>query len=185
MDGQDEKELLSRLSQGDTAAFYLIYQRYNDRIFSAAMLYVKDWHRAREIVQQVFLKIWEKRASMEGIGNFQDYIIVISRNLIYDMFRRKNMGAKKIADPAERSADPSLHSSSGLAEQHDYDQVLKAAIQLLPPQQRIIYLLIHEEKVSYEKVAERLGLSKFLVERHLELARRFVGSYVTQYLGHR
>jgi RNA polymerase sigma-70 factor (family 1) len=182
MRSSDEKELLGRFAAGDDRAFSQIYHRYNDVIFSAAMLYVKDSHSAHDVVQQVFVKIWEKRARMADVESFEGYVVVISRNLILDQFRRRSVEARKIAELAERRRDSIVSNTSALAEDNEYTRLLQAAVNGLPPQQKKIYLLTHEEDLSYQRTAAILGLSKFTVKRHLELARRYVRNYVTQYL---
>jgi RNA polymerase sigma-70 factor (family 1) len=175
-----ERELLGRLAAGDDEAFNIIYRRYNAMIFSAAMVYVKDTDSARDIVQQVLMKVWEKRVSMAEVDNFQDYIIVVSRNLIYDQFRKKTREARKILELAEHF--PAVNDRAGPGEEREYARVLQSAIDRLPPQQKKIWVLVHEEQLSYEEVALSLGLSKLTVKKHLELARKFVRNYVTQYL---
>jgi len=85
-----EAELLQRLAAGDKKAFNTIYQYYNSMILSAAIVYVKDIDQARDIVQQVFVEIWEKRGRAVHIENFQHYIIVTARNLIYDHVRKQS-----------------------------------------------------------------------------------------------
>jgi len=182
MDATDEKILLRRLAEGDEHAFDQIYHRYNGIIFGAALVCVKDFDSARDNVQQVFVKIWEKRAIMATIESFRNYIIMISRNLVLDQFRRKSLEARKIAELSESRSHFTGHLPSRLTEDHEFTRILQSAIDLLPPQQRKTYLLIHEELLSYQEAAERLRLSKLTVKRHLELARRSVRSFLTRYV---
>jgi RNA polymerase sigma-70 factor (ECF subfamily) len=160
-------------------AFNTFYWRFNDMIFSAAIVYVKDVDTARDIVQQVFVKLWEKRAMAVNIDNFQNYIVVTSRNLIYDRFRKANTEMKMIAELAKGKNDISMDGAT-LAEKREYTRIIAAAIAQLPPQQKKIYLMVQEEQLSYKEVASGLGLSVFTVKRHLELARHKVREYVIQ-----
>ena len=176
----DEAALLKRLAAGDKEAFNAFYWRFNEMIFTAAMVYVKDIDTARDIVQQVFIKLWEKRAMAAGIDNFQNYIIVTSRNLIYDRFRKANTEMKMIATLAKRKDDISMDCGATLAEKREYARIIADAIAQLPAQQKKIYLMIQEEQLSYKEVASGLGLSLFTVKRHLELARHAVREYVKQ-----
>lgn len=178
--GYDEKEILKKVALGDEQAFNIIYRHYNAMIFSAAMTYVKQTSTAQEIVQQVFIKIWEKRASVVEINNFQDYIVVISRNLVYDHFRRLHLELKKLNELSSRQKD--IPNTGPDGEERIYAQALRAAIADLPAQQQKIYVLVTEEQLSYDVVASRLGLSKFTVKRHLELARKSVRDHVKKYI---
>src|ERR1700760_2930149 len=94
----NEVEMLRQLASGNEDAFNSIYRQYNAIIFKAVMAHVKDNDIASDIVQQVFIKLWEKRAMAVSIYNFQNYIVVSSRNLIYDQFRKANAEARKIAE---------------------------------------------------------------------------------------
>jgi len=176
----EEKELLGRLAAGDETAFNAIYKEYNAMIFSAAMIYVKDVNKAREVVQQVFVNLWEKRKIVVTIENFQSYIIVSSRNLIYDHFRKENTEAKKIAELANREAGIKSQTGSDHAEEREVSRMIQSAILHLSPQKKKIYLMVHEEQLTYKQVAEALGLSPFTVKKHLELARRLIREYVIQ-----
>ncbi len=173
-----EEEQLKRLAGGDEKAFNTIYQRYSSILFNAAMVYVKDTGTAQDIVQQVFLKIWEKRAGAVGIDSFHYYLIVTSRNLIYDRFRKTNVEVRKIAELARQEANNFAGTGADLAEEREHARIFETAISTLPPQQRKIYLLIQEEQLSYKETAVALGLSMFTVKKHLELARRSVRRYV-------
>jgi RNA polymerase sigma-70 factor (ECF subfamily) len=92
------------------------------------------------------------------------------------------MEARKIAELSESRRYFTGHINSGLTEDHEFTRLLQSAIDLLPPQQKKTYLLIHEELLSYQEVAARLRLSKLTVKRHLELARRSVRTFLTPYL---
>jgi RNA polymerase sigma factor (sigma-70 family) len=178
----NEKELLQRLAAGDGEAFNIIYRRYNSMVFRAAMTYLKDEDSAADIVQQVFLKVWEKKDWLLTVGSFQDYIVVSSRNLIYDQFRQKNREAGKILELVRRKGKTGLHDHDNQVEDREYARLLHLAVELLPPQQKKIYQLVEDEQLSYEEAASVTGLSKLTIKKHLELARRFVRNHVTEYL---
>jgi len=178
----NELELLQRLAAGDERAFNTIYRHYNAMIFSAAIVYVKDIDEARDIVQQVFVKLWEKRAMAVNIENFQNYIIVTSRNLIYDQFRKKTTETKVVAELAKNKDAFLANTVADPAETREYARIIQAAIAQLPPQQKKIYLMVQDEQLSYKEVAATMSLSVFTVKSHLELARRSVRKYVVQIL---
>jgi RNA polymerase sigma-70 factor (ECF subfamily) len=175
-----EVELLERLAAGDEDAFNTIYRSYNSMIFSAAIVYVKDIDEARDIVQQVFVKLWEKRVMAVHIENFQSYIIVTARNLIYDQFRKKSTEMKVVTELAKVKDDLPIHTNDP-AEMREYVRLFETAISQLPPQQKKIYLMAQEEQRAYKEIAAALNLSVFTVKSHLEHARRSIRKYV---LGH-
>ena len=176
----DEKALLERLAAGEENAFSAIYHRYNAMIFAAAMVYLKDVDMAQDIVQQVFVKLWERRTAVMHIENFQHYIIVSSRNLICDHFRKAYSEAKKRAELAKRQQRVSGETGSAHTEGREYARIVDNAIARLPPQQKKIYMMIEDEQLAYKEVAQVLGISRLSVKKHLELARRSVREYVSK-----
>ncbi|HWK04678.1 MAG TPA: sigma-70 family RNA polymerase sigma factor [Puia sp.] len=176
-----EKELLRRLAEGDEVAFSQIYHAHNTGVFSSAMTYLKDLHLAQDITQQVFIKVWETRARLPEVDNAGGYIAVITRNLVYDHFRRRTMELRKHRQFAETQG-VATQDPVPKAEERDYAGLLQDAIQHLSPQQKRVYLCIHDQQMTYEEVAQTMNISRFTVKKHLELARRFVRSYIQQRL---
>jgi RNA polymerase sigma-70 factor (family 1) len=181
-DGAKEVELLERLAAGDEKAFNTIYRSYNSVIFSAAIVYLKDIDEARDIVQQVFVKLWEKRVMATNIENFQNYIIVTARNLIYDQFRKKSAETKVVTELAKIKYSSPVQTGANSAETKEYARIFDAAIGQLPPQQKKVYQMVQEEQLSYKEIAATMNLSVFTVKSHLEHARRSIRNYVAQNL---
>src|SRR6478735_11143470 len=100
----NEKELLALIAKGDEIAFSKLFFQFKDRIYSIAFKLTKSTIAAEEIVQEVFLKIWLKRASLTEIENFSAYLFIIARNDVYK-------GLKQIARhhaPTSLSVDSQL-----------------------------------------------------------------------------
>src|SRR5689334_14892813 len=83
----DEKELLARLRQDDRKAFDRIYHHYNLKIYGNVLRMVKNEDDAQELLQDVFLKVWEKRHHIDPERSFKAYLFRISQNLVYNFFR--------------------------------------------------------------------------------------------------
>ena len=82
-----DETLLSRLKEGDEKAFTAIYIRYNKMLYVLAYKYLKDSFRAEDIVQQVFLKLWEARSLFAGAINLRNYLYTSAKNLILNEIR--------------------------------------------------------------------------------------------------
>jgi RNA polymerase sigma-70 factor (family 1) len=177
-----EVELLERLAAGDEKAFNTIYRSYNSVIFSTAIVYLKDIDEARDIVQQVFVKLWERRVMATNIENFQNYIVVTARNLIYDQFRKKSAETKVVTELAKIKDGLPVQTGANSAETKEHTRIFEAAVGQLPPQQKKVYLMVQEEQLSYKEIAAAMNLSVFTVKSHLEHARRSIRKYVAQNL---
>ena len=84
----NEQELLAKLAEGDENAFEILYLTYSPKIYSKILQLVKQVSIAEEILQDVFLKIWEKRETLDNQKSFRSFFYTIAKNLVVDLFRR-------------------------------------------------------------------------------------------------
>ncbi|MGI8601290.1 MAG: RNA polymerase sigma-70 factor [Chitinophagaceae bacterium] len=156
---QNEIHLLQQIIEGDTLAFREFYELYQGKIFLFAYRLTKSKHDAEEIVQEVFVKLWEKREQIKIEKNIQGYIFQMTRNMILNGFRKAAIDKKvqqKIYDNMQALRSPTV---DGMFHK-ELERLHQLAIKKLAPQQRKIYLLSREEELSYEKIAEKLSISK-------------------------
>jgi RNA polymerase sigma-70 factor (family 1) len=177
-----EDGLLPLIVQGDEQAFSRFYHTTNAGIYNAVMTYVKDEHMAREIVQLIYIKVWDHRESLRNVRSLKDYLFILARNTVFDHFRKVTIETSRLAYLRKENAV--LHSNNVLIsmEERECGQLLNQVISRLPSQQRQAYLLASEQEMSYEEIADRMQLSRLTVKRHLELARRFVRKYLHHHL---
>ena len=90
----DERELLSLLKQGNEQAFEKIYNSYSSRLFGNVFKMVKSETTTQEILQDVFIKIWNNRASIDLDKSFRSYLFRIAENQVYDFFRKASRDKK-------------------------------------------------------------------------------------------
>src|SRR5438552_2957533 len=84
-----EQELLVQLKMGDEVAFTQLFRDYSPTVYKAAHLFLKSNTLAEEVVQDVFLKLWLKRAEMDVIRRLDDYLFIMARNLIFDRIKKR------------------------------------------------------------------------------------------------
>jgi len=92
-----EYALLALLKAGDVQAFGQLYQLYNYRLYGNLLKLVKSEQEAEEILQEVFIKIWDKRASIDVEKSFRSYLFRIAENKVYDYFRKAARNRKRAA----------------------------------------------------------------------------------------
>jgi len=83
---QQEKDLLIELIYGNELAFEKIYRLYSPRLFGKLLKLVKSESQAQEILQDVFLKLWEHRKSIDPEKSFRSFLFKIAENKVYDFF---------------------------------------------------------------------------------------------------
>jgi RNA polymerase sigma-70 factor (ECF subfamily) len=175
------KLLLQQVASGNEQAFSSLYHHYNPRIYSAAMHYLKNETLAEEIVQEVFLKIWQRREKMAAVESPDDYIFIIARNSIFTHLHKHALEITFRKKSAYLQA-ASVNDADYPARQRQYDLLLQTAVQQLPEQRKRAYLLAKEQGLSHKQIATMLGISSLTVKKQVALANRQVRAYINQHL---
>jgi RNA polymerase sigma-70 factor (family 1) len=162
----NELNLLERLREGDQQAFESIYQHYIDPIYRRLLYLIKSEELAEELAQDIFMRIWDKRAGIDLEKSFRSYIYSIAQNLVVDFYRRSALDRKlqqHLINTATAYYNPiDLHYHAEADR-----QLLSNAIQSLPEQRRKVYSLVKLEGKSYEEVSEILGISCSTIRDHI------------------
>ncbi|QEH42871.1 RNA polymerase sigma factor [Chitinophaga sp. XS-30] len=158
-----EHELLLRVSRGDEQAFEQMIYLYSERVFFHALTFIKSWHQAEELVQDIFMRIWQKRDKLQQVENWDKYLFTVSRNFLINAVRRA--GAK--FELGEADDIPDLLTPDQQQENKELRILLDKAIQQLPDQKRAVFTMIHLEGESQEKVAQALGIATRTVRWNL------------------
>ncbi|MEL7587895.1 MAG: RNA polymerase sigma-70 factor [Prolixibacteraceae bacterium] len=170
----NDQELIRLLGEGSKDAFRLLYSRYGVRIRRFAYFYLRQDQDAEELVQDVFLKLWDKRTMLDGSGNLRAYIYKIAVNSIYDFIRRKNV-EQAFLEFSRGSAEESDQTWDDIVYQ-DMLSHLSRLIEKMPDQRRKIFVMSKEKGLSNDEIAAALKLSKRTVENQLYRATSFLKS---------
>jgi RNA polymerase sigma-70 factor (family 1) len=162
----DEADVLSALRQGSEQAFEKIYQAYSNRLFGKLIKMVKSETYAKEILQDVFLKVWEHRASIDPQKSFRSYLFQIAQNKAFDFFRK---AAREKDRQSELIASSSINYTL-FEEFKSNDENLKTlekAIEALPLQRQKVFRLCKLEGKSYKEASELLQISVSTISDHI------------------
>jgi RNA polymerase sigma-70 factor (ECF subfamily) len=166
----DIVELQLRLAEGDEAAFKTLYDYYSPRLFQFAYAIIHSRETAEEIVADVFLKIWNKRARIGSLENLNWYLHITTRNLSYSYFRKNNRRKNFDFDEAVLSYYQVHASPEEILIGQEVLQVINAAINALPTKCKLIFRLVKEDNLKYREVAELLHLTPKTVENQMGIA---------------
>lgn len=162
-----ERALLCRIAQGDEAAFGELFQAYHQRLGAYVLRLTESRQATEEIVQDVFVKVWVRRATLVEIQHFDSYLFTAARNHVFNYIR--NMAR-------ERDRQAALAAEVLVAEtpEDDYHMLLDEAVAQLPQQQQRVYRLHKQEGLSHAEIASRMQLSVETVKKHMHLALRTI-----------
>lgn len=168
-----DKNILVNLKNGDEKAFETLFWEYNTHVyhFIYSLLYEKSL--AEDLTQTVFLKIWEKRDTIDPELGFDSYLFTIARNLVYKETQSRLLSEKFMQTVQARLSD----ADSLMEEKIDAESLreyINGLVEELPPARREIFRLSRNEHLSYREIAERLSISEKTVETQLNRALRFL-----------
>ena len=175
----DEEHLLLQLKGGDSQAFRSIYDRYKDRLGHSLLRLMKSEELAEEVLQDIFLKIWEHRTSIDPSRPFKSYLFRIAENRVYDLFRRATKEAEILKEIIAANSELYTHVEEGLIEKEN-TAFLERLLSQLPNQRKRVFTACKLEEKSYQEVADELGISVNTVNDHVQKAMQYLRAHVHQ-----
>lgn len=177
-DASNEIEWLALVATGDEQAFQKLYNAYYPLLRNHAYRLTESTAAADEIVQDVFLKIWNTREALKGIENFKAYLFVVSKNHAISYLRKHVR--QTILHNKWQTEEMKTPEAEGTFHQLNTEVygLLDEAIDGLPPQQKTAYLLSRHQRLSYAEVAERMAIGRETVKTYLQLATASITAYV-------
>lgn len=154
------------MKKGDVEAFNKLFYQYAGKVRYMAGLFIPDPEIAKDVVQDIFFKIWEKRHLIDENLSFQSYLLQATKNLLINLVksRLREIEAKKyFLDVLENSGN---QVEEYIIFSELEDQVTKR-LEELPPRQRQIFMLSRNEGLKNSEIAQRLNISKKTVEAHI------------------
>lgn len=168
----NEAATILALKAGDKTAFEVLYKRYWLKVYNFTHLYNTSSVEVEEIVQEVFMKLWEVRAFVDESKNLEGFLFIITRNLIFNNSRRyfnETFYELTLFEAMEQS-----YSIEDELEASDLRNQLEALMEKLSPRQREVFLLSREEHLTYKEIAARLQISEKTVEHHISDTLKFL-----------
>lgn len=167
----NESELLQKIAQGDQRAFTTVFRWYGRPLGEFVLKLTGSPQATQEIVQDAFIKIWQRRETLPEIISFSNYLFIICRNQAFAVL-------KKIAAEPVSAEDPQILETLEISEPEPgndyYQSLIEAAVSKLPAQQQKVYRLSRYERLKHEEIALQLGLSAETVKKHIQLAVRSI-----------
>lgn len=165
----DEKALVKELQTGSSRAFRLVYERYHKMVYLVALKYLKDEEQSKDVVQSVFLKLWEQKCEAIIAVSLKNYLYTMAKNLILNQIRNNNTALQN---------NLMIYQSTDIyddcvGEKLEKDELLKAfetELENLPPTKRMICKYKMEGKLSNVEIAQKMNLSVSSIKQHYSQA---------------
>jgi RNA polymerase sigma-70 factor (ECF subfamily) len=170
-------QLIDRLKLDDETALSAIYKRYWELLYTSAYHVLKDKQVCEDIIQELFIKLWNKRYSTRITVSLKAYLYASIRYEVYRQIRTGAVRGNFYDDVLERIHTPAVYDN---IEYKELTARVSSVIDTLPEKCREVYKLSREECLSHKEIASQLNISTKTVENHLTKAlrqlRTFIGS---------
>jgi RNA polymerase sigma-70 factor (family 1) len=168
-----EKELACRLITGDVEAFNEIYQRYFHPVYCNALKIIRETAVAEDVLQEVFITLWEKRATIDPENSLAGWLFIICYHKSINILRKKlreSLLYKDLRPPQENSMEDEIKYGTQW-------KILENALSCLSPQRRRVFELCKLQGKTYEEAAMELRISKYTVKEYLSSAVASIKEY--------
>ncbi|WP_316798468.1 RNA polymerase sigma-70 factor [Pedobacter frigidisoli] len=168
-----DNELLYHLKNDDHLAFTEIFRRYSALLYSNAFNKLRNESDARDVVQEMFIKIWTKRESIQMDNNLSGYLFVALRNGIFNLIKHNNLVSAYADQFSQANADSGVYTDT-LIREKQFAAMIEAEIASLPPRMRAVFELRRMENLSNKEVAARLGITESTAADQMKKALRIL-----------
>lgn len=162
-------EQLEALRNGDQDVFRVIYLHYATPVKDFLQLLTRSEDEAKEITQEIFVTIWEKRAQINPEKSFKGYLYTIARNAAFKLFEQKKVHDRYLSNSYPQAE---YYSSDEKLIAEETEILMQIAINRMPPQRKKIFEMSRGEGLKSTEIAERLNLSRHTVDNHLAAAKK-------------
>lgn len=182
MDLTEDKELFLMLKEGNEHAFKALFQKYYSSMCRFADQFLNDNEMAEETVQELFVRIWEKRSNLNIETSVKHYFFRSVRNHCLNQLQHQKIRlqyATRMKETAYQETDPDLcYIEVGLVEK------IEKSIDSLPPKRQEIFRLSREKGLKYKEIADELNISVKTVEAQMGLALKHLRDELKEFDNH-
>jgi RNA polymerase sigma-70 factor (ECF subfamily) len=174
----EEPLLLKSISEGSWEAYTHLFNSYLNKLSQYIHPFV---HRSREdteeVIQEVFLTLWERRATLSSIQSFDHYLFRMAKNKVIDLLtKRRSIKNLHLKYGASRQVSHCEPEQDLIYE--EYRDTAKKALAQLSPKLRTVFFMSTQNELSLDEIASRLHLPKQTVKKRLYLAGAFIKNYL-------
>ena len=165
--------LTEEVSLGHGLPFDDLFHTYSKKIYGVAKSFYLNHEDSEEIVQEVFIKLWNNINKLDPDQSVNSYVITVTKNSILNFLRSKSVRQNYLLEQTY-SKPPGKNHVEDFIFFNDLISKLNQCVQSLPPQRRKIFKMVFFDGHSADKVSLKLSLSKRTVEHHIYSANKFI-----------
>jgi RNA polymerase sigma-70 factor (ECF subfamily) len=164
----------------EEASFKKLYDEYKNRLYGYILAIVHSPDAAKDITQELFIKLWVNRNMLVHIIDHEHYIFTMARNKTLNYIRKANNDAR-VMDQLKNYMAPDHNEVEEQIIYTEYQQLVGKALENLSPQRRLVFRLSRYQGLRLEEIARQMSLSKNTVKNHLVEALRYIRNYLANH----
>ena len=169
----EDKKYVGALKNDDYEAFNVLFRKYAEQIYAFALGITKQSFAAEEITQIVFLKVWEKRLTIDEHLSFKSFLFSVAYHEIISWLRKEKSEKLKV-NKFVTAENYSSNETEIKIEFHNLEGITNQVIDSFPEKRREIFKLSREQGFSNKEIARELNISIKTVESHMTLALKIL-----------
>ena len=180
-----EEQLIARLKTGEEAAYRQLYREHYDVLCRVAFRYVQDVVMAEVMVEDAIVHLWEIRQTVEVKVSLRSYLLAAVRNRCLNYLAEVEQQRERVFSTLAPDELSSLHEQLDTGSPMDEEELVdlvRQAVEHLPTESRRVFLMSREEELTYEQIAQRIGISvntvKYHIKQSLAMLRHELGPYL-------
>lgn len=176
-----DNELIDLLRSDSREAFSEIYSRYWKKLFVVAANKTGLAEEAEEIVQDIFISLWNRRETIEIVTSLNAYLSISVKYRVIKLLAKKHQ-YNKYADHSLKFTSEFVNSTEDWMEFEELKERLAVLVESLPEKCRLVYKLSREEGLTQKQIAKEYGISEKTVEAHIGKALKALRTGLNQFL---
>lgn len=169
-----DAQLVDQLKVSDAAAFSEIFKRYRGILLLFTFRRLQDVEQAKDLINDAFADIWEKRETINMPGNLRPFLITIIKNKILDLYRHKKV-SQKYLDSMRSYLETQVDNTDYLIRQKELSAIIDKEIDALPEKMQRVFILSRKEYMNRKEMSKYLnvpeGYIKINVQRALKILK--------------
>lgn len=179
-----EKELVKQFKAGNEMAFELIFHRTKGKLMGFLKKVLPVGEDEESVMQEIYLKLWSKRTTVETDKNFEIFLFTLARNMVIDVMRKRLSKQKYLENLYSQLKEEQINSMDTLAavEYSELEQKIFELINKLPEKRQEIFKLNRIEGLTYKEIAAKLDISENTVDTQIRKALSFLRSEMKNFI---
>jgi RNA polymerase sigma-70 factor (ECF subfamily) len=169
----NELAILQRFVTGDRDAFACLYESYYQQVYNFASLYIRYKEDVEEVVQEVFIKLWNVHETIDLKRSFSGFLFIVTRNIIFNN-NRKKVNEETYRATVLNALENETYDIEGIIDAKNMMEYIDMLIDKMPERRKKIFKLSRKKHKSYKEIASQLNISEKTVENQISAALKYL-----------